>query len=81
MYRISSNEIRLPSLINLSERGRNKMKQRERFMGTWILVEFYIKKVNDTRTYPFGKKQMEYLFTITMDIIVLLLLVRISQVK
>lgn len=32
------------------------MKQRERFIGTWILVEFYIKKVNNTRIYPFGKK-------------------------
>ncbi len=31
------------------------MGQKEHFIGTWVLVEFYIIKVNGTRVQPFGR--------------------------
>ncbi|MCU4946842.1 lipocalin-like domain-containing protein [Bacillus cereus] len=32
------------------------MKQRTNFIGTWRLVEFYIRKGNNILSYPFGRK-------------------------
>ncbi|WP_257144488.1 lipocalin-like domain-containing protein, partial [Bacillus thuringiensis] len=34
----------------------NKMGQKEHFIGTWMLVEFYIMKVKGEPVYPFGIK-------------------------
>ncbi|KXH80324.1 MULTISPECIES: lipocalin-like domain-containing protein [Bacillus] len=32
------------------------MGQKEQFIGTWRLTEFFIRKVNGANLYPFGKK-------------------------
>ncbi|HDR4457502.1 MULTISPECIES: lipocalin-like domain-containing protein [Bacillus] len=32
------------------------MGQKEQFIGTWRLTDFFIKKINGAHLYPFGKK-------------------------